>query len=353
MTVELNQSSGDFVKMLNNLYTYLKTTSSVYFIGLLLTILSAPEWAVRSHAAEPGNLNDVLNTEPPGFAADKAFQEKRFEEAIKLYSKHPNPGAGHYGAGMCWEMLQKTDKAAQEYRLALEADPDNYRAMENLAGILERVGKDIPQAIQLYSKALGLDPREEWRQTLPWSIKVLQSRLRPEDSFAVGCFHKASAKAQKGAVSEAEAMFTRAIKLNPSMFQAYFGRGMIKFDRGDFREAITDFLDTVRLSPSFRSGYVHVALCRERMGDIEKALDNLKLAEKFDPKDPEALYHLGRISEQKQDYELASSAYTRALVLHVPHDLKKLISERLAGLPPTRKADPKRKAERETPTRLW
>ncbi len=339
--------------MLNKLYTDLKITSSVYLIGLLLTICLSPFWSLTCGAAAQGSLNDVLDVEPPGFAADKAFQEKRYMDAMKLYAKHPNPAAGRFGAGMCYEMLQRPDNAILEYKKALEIEPDNYLAMENLAGILERKGKDIPEAIRLYSEALKLDPREEWRQTLPNWIKILQTRLRPEDSFAVGCFHKAYAQMQKGAVAEAEAMFTKAIKLNSSMFQAYFGRGMLKFKRGDYREALTDFQDTVRLSPTFRGGYVHLALCQEGLGEMQNALESLNLAEKLDPKDPEALFHLGRISEQMRDYERAFAAYAKALALHVPHDLRRLISERLAGLPSTTRSDPKRKAEKETPIRLW
>jgi tetratricopeptide (TPR) repeat protein len=120
-------------------------------------------------------------TPSPLALADQAYGEGRFQDAVKLYSQVPDRAAGFFGSGMANEMLNRADKSVEDYRKAIEADPGHYKAMENLAGIYERGGEHISEAIKFYRQALKLEPRKEWQENLTVCVAMLQSRLKHED----------------------------------------------------------------------------------------------------------------------------------------------------------------------------
>ena len=288
------------------------------------------------HAADP--LENGLPKGQPTVleAADQAYSEGRFQEAIRLYTDAAKAGAqqarAFLGRGMAREMLNQQDKAAEDYKRVLEADPKNYKAMENLAGIWERTGQHVSEAVELYRRALKLDPRPAWKENLEVWIGILQTRLRPEESSAVACWHKGNAKALQGAVDAAEAAYSKAIALNRDMFQAYYSRGLVRMKEGDLAAAVKDFDETIRLSPRLRGGYVHRGLVYEQLGDFRKALDDFTQAADVDPRDPHAFYQMGRMLEQSGNLEAALQVYQDAMLLKPKPDLLKVISERTSAV---------------------
>jgi len=279
-------------------------------------------------------------------AAEQAYRESRYQEAIRLYteaSKTPSEqSAALLGRGMAHEMVNQTQKAIEDYKRAIEVDRKNYRAMENLAGIYERGGRYISEAITLYQHALKLDRRPEWKENLAAWIAMLETRLQPQTSSAVGCWHLANRKAKAGDAREAEALYTKAIKLNPAMFQAYFNRALLRRSMGNQSGAVADFEATVRISPTFRGGFVQKGLTHEEMGNRAQARQDLEQAAKVDPRDPEALYYLARLLENANELARAAQLYQGALGLRPRPELRKLIMDRIAGLPATTKSDTKK-----------
>jgi tetratricopeptide (TPR) repeat protein len=279
-------------------------------------------------------------------AAEQAYNERRYQDAIRLYTEasknSSEQSAALLGRGMAHEMVNQTQKAVEDYKRAIDVDRKNYRAMENLAGIYERGGRYISEAITLYQHALKLDPRPEWKENLAVWIAMLETRLKPQTSSAVGCWHLANRKAKAGDSQAAEALYTKAIKLNPAMFQAYFNRGLLRGSMGNQSGAVADFGATVRMSPTFRGGFVQKGLTHEQMGNRAQARHDLEQAVKVDPRDPEAFYHLARLLENTNEHARAAQLYQGALGLRPRPELRKLIMDRIAGLPATIKSDAKK-----------
>ncbi len=297
----------------------------IAFLVILLMIMSVQvAWADESPPPE----QPLVAVE-----AEKAYAEKKYDEALKLFKDAPNVAHRHYGIGLCYEMLSKPDKAEGEYKLAIEEDPVHYMAMENLAALYERNPRTIPQAIKLYSRALAVDPRPEWRTNLAVWIKMLKSRSRKPETYAVGSFRKATEAAENGRIAEALAMYTRSISLDSDMYQAYFARGRLRLDSGDVNRAIDDFMRVSELSPKFRGAFVQLALAWEQAGEDGKALEYLQRAHENDPKDAEALYQLGRFQQKAGNFEAALEHYSKAMTLHHKPRLKRLILEQLSAAP--------------------
>jgi tetratricopeptide (TPR) repeat protein len=280
------------------------------------------------HTTEPVNQPSTLVA-----AAEQAYSENRFHEAVKLYSKaitiDPADSSVFMARGMAYEMLNQLEKASEDYKRALEIDRTNFRAMENLAGIFERGGKYIAEAAALYRIALELDPRPVWRENLAFWIAVLEQRLEPEDQSAVGCWNLGNRKAQKGDSEKAEYYYSRAIELDPVMFQAYYSRALLRFKGGDLAASLHDFDAVVRLCPSLRGCLVSRGLTHELLGSEAKAFADFQYAVKADPRDPNAHYHLGRMLEKENEYGRALQSYVDSLRLKPNTDLRNLLQARV------------------------
>ena len=212
--------------------------------------------------------------------AEKALEQGQYQRALSLYNTAASTSGGSarvfLGRGTVYEMLRKRQKAVKDYEKALELDAGNYRAMENLAGIHERGGKKIREAIELYSRALGLDPRPEWKENLAVWIAMLETRLEEHGPSAVQLWNRGNARLAKGDAESAEKMFTQAIELNPLLYQAFFSRGLLRRQKGDLKGAISDFDQCLKNAPSFPGGLVQRGLAYEAMGSGDQALDRLQ-----------------------------------------------------------------------------
>jgi len=265
--------------------------------------------------------------------AEKALLESRFQESVQLYSRTagmaPRRSSLYTGRAMALEMLNRPTKAAEDYERVLKLDPDNYQAMEALAGILEREGKEIERAITLYQQALERDPRSEWKENLAVWTRMLQSRLRPEDSSPVALWKQGNKKARDGKASEAEAFYAKTIALDPLFYQAYFRRGLVRAEQGNLQGALKDLDATVGLSPELRGALIQRGLIHERLGNEERALEDFMRASEVDSRDPIAHCHHGRLSEKRGLYVEALDSYEQALKLKPKPELRNWLQQRM------------------------
>ncbi len=159
-------------------------------------------------------------------AAEQAYSERRYQDAIRLYTEAAKSlseqSAALLGRGMAHEMVNQTQKAIEDYKRAIDVDRKNYRAMENLAGIYERGGRYISEAITLYQHALKLDPRPEWKENLAAWIAMLETRLQPQTSSAVGCWHLANRKAKAGARARGRSLVHESYQTQPGHVSGLF-----------------------------------------------------------------------------------------------------------------------------------
>jgi tetratricopeptide (TPR) repeat protein len=311
--------------MKNFLLTFRSKQTCASIICFLFVVI--PIAATGLVGNPESSLNAVDN--PRLVEASKAFAEGRFQESAALFSSAlkiwPTDASIYCGRGMAYEMINQDQKAVEDYRKALEIDPENYEAMENLAGIYERGGDRIIAAIGLYKRALILDPRPDWKDTLPVWIATLETRLRPETATAVGCWNAGNREAVDGRNEQAEKLYSGAININPSFYQAYFSRGLIRLKLGDLTGALADFEQTGSLAPSSRGWLAQSGIVHKLMGNPQKALEDLRQAVTLDPTDPLALYELGAMLDEKNESGAASELYQKALSLRPDPSLRKLI----------------------------
>lgn len=86
---------------------------------------------------------------------------REYERAAALYGPK-NPGAAlcRVKAAETWHKLGNTEKAAEQYRLALKDNPRDMNALKGLAAVLE-ARSDFPGAAETYEAILKLEPANQ------------------------------------------------------------------------------------------------------------------------------------------------------------------------------------------------
>jgi Flp pilus assembly protein TadD len=92
-------------------------------------------------------------------AADNFGRNKQYHEAIHEYDQaialNPKFGPAYYGRGICFQLLSLNDKASDNYKKAIEFDPENPSPYNNL-GTLYYSEKKYDQALVYLKKASEL-----------------------------------------------------------------------------------------------------------------------------------------------------------------------------------------------------
>lgn len=104
-------------------------------------------------------LDDPLSPEEHINLGVTYERKGEFEAAIKEYeaASRKNPLAYLY-TGNVYFTLKNYEKAEEYYKRAIEEDPQNSDAYNNLAWLYYTIGKDLEEAERLVKRAIELNP---------------------------------------------------------------------------------------------------------------------------------------------------------------------------------------------------
>jgi adenylate cyclase len=150
--------------------------------------------------------------------------------------------------------------------------------------------RSIEYAIQLFEKAIELDPRyaaayaacsSAYGQMYQYFARDEHHRVKAQElSFKALMYDSNLPEAYTamglsyflwGKLEEATASSRKAIELNPDDFVAHWTLGRIEFTKGGLEQAYTEFRRVIELKPSFFTGYVDLAMTCERLGRLAEA----------------------------------------------------------------------------------
>jgi tetratricopeptide (TPR) repeat protein len=115
---------------------------------------------------------------------------------------------------------------------------------------------------------------------------------------------------RKNHIPEAIELFTKAVKANPDLAEAWFERGKceirLRLDpqaagdvRGHEEKAMDDFSMAIRKNPAYADAYFNRAMILSSRAQYRLAVDDLLNAIRFNAQDPEAHRWLGELYEKK------------------------------------------------------
>jgi tetratricopeptide (TPR) repeat protein len=231
-------------------------------------------------------------------------------------------------------MSDQDAKAINDYRKVLQLEPGNTKAMAGMAAILEFMPGHETEALDLYKGAAREETNVKEKERLAFCIAVLENRLQEESSSAVGCWNIGNRFMVQGKTDLAEKYYSKAIDLDPELFQAHYGRALLGIKTGDLQSALNDLNAAVSLAPSTRGFLTTRGLLHEAAGRFARARVDFRRATRIDPRDPEPHYHLGRLYEKDEAYSQALESYTEALRWRPKNELRDLIRQRAVAVMP-------------------
>jgi tetratricopeptide (TPR) repeat protein len=87
---------------------------------------------------------------------DLGMEDESYKVTLKLIEINPEDTLAHYNLAIDEEKRGNVNKASEHYEKALKIDPNCIGALINYGIIMK--AKDLPQAIELYEKAILIEP---------------------------------------------------------------------------------------------------------------------------------------------------------------------------------------------------
>jgi len=223
------------------------------------------------------------------------------ERAGLIAADLPQSGRAHWKYGFALEKADRTDEAAEHYKIALRLDPNQKEVHSHIGQILENQSR-LEEAKLEFEEALRGEPRNgeihsEYGRVLQGLGKkdearaqfALATRLTPRSG--VVHFDYAMFLFSEGKIDEAIPEFQAALKRSPKHPEAHYYLGRALFLKSDLQGAKTHYLEAGRLDPK---APVHneLGVIYARLGQTSEAIAQFKEALRLRPDDAQAAENL-------------------------------------------------------------
>jgi tetratricopeptide (TPR) repeat protein len=281
---------------------------------VLLSHFTAPDRAA--------NIPEFVNTRP---TAIKKIREKFLDD----YS--------YVRAAIAFLKAGDHKGAEQEYRKALELNPENVKAHTDLGYILLAKGmykegmlhvseaiKLDPnnadahynlglamlyqtkpdQAIRYFSRAVQLKPDYAEahlnlgvalanRERFDEAIKHYSMALQVKPDYAEAYYNLGEALSRQDKLNEAAGHFFKALQLRGDYADAYYSLGIVFVRQGKSDEAIRSWLEALRIKPDYADAHYNLGVVLASQGKLDEAIKHYSMALQIEPDYANAHYNLG------------------------------------------------------------
>lgn len=218
------------------------------------------------------------------------------------FTRYPATEQGHQMVKQAEQMhaAGKRRDAAAIYRKVLEIEPNCSFVIVKLGTSLQEDGR-IPEAIQLYTLAIKIDPQFGYAYyARGWAkdyLKDYQGELDDAltgmrlDSQNRGMYLRRIGTAYMGMkrFNEALAYYSQAIELNPKDEGTIYNKGRCYAEMGDHARAIEEFSKALQLDPDWDWALLQRAQAYLFSGNKKQALDDINETLRLYPNHQNAL----------------------------------------------------------------
>ncbi|MBI4690865.1 MAG: tetratricopeptide repeat protein [Nitrospirae bacterium] len=230
--------------------------------------------------------------------SDKAIEQ--YQIAIRL---RPNDSEPYYNLGVIYQDCGFIDRAIEWYRVAIKLSPDDPKPYYNLGTIYQSQGL-IDKAIGQYRIAIKLKPDD------------------PKTHNNLG-----NAYSSMGFIDKAIEQFRMAIKLRPDDPKPYYNLGTIYQSQGLIDKAIEQYLIAIRLEPYDPGPYNNLGSAYESKGSMDSAIEQYRIALRLKSDLDVPHFNLGRIYFRRGDMEEARKEFEIVLRINPRfHEVRKFLA---------------------------
>jgi tetratricopeptide (TPR) repeat protein len=246
-----------------------------------------------------------------------------WEDVVK---KSPQKARGHNNLGNAYDIEGLTDKAMEQYQIALNLEPDYAMAHFNLGtALISQNSTD--DAIKHYRIALQLKPDfaeayysiglTYWSKGLTdKAIEYYMKALRLKPYFTKANYFIGIAYWSKGLIDKAIEHYMIALRLEPKNVKVHNNIGSAYSSKGLFKKAIEHYMAALRLEPKNVAVHNNIGSAYVAIGLFDKAVEHYKIALRMKPNYAEGHSNLGAVYMDMGLTEKAIEHYMIALRLN-------------------------------------
>jgi Flp pilus assembly protein TadD len=123
-----------------------------------------------------------------------------------------------------------------------------------------------------------------------------------------------------GKLDEARPYLARAVRLDPSYGDAYFGLGLVCEKQRDTTAAMNSYERALRLMPDHADAHMRLGVLLFGRGDVRGAAEHFATYARLNPSDPEGHNNLGAALARQGRYVQAAAEFSRAVEIRPGYD---------------------------------
>ncbi len=127
--------------------------------------------------------------------------------------------------------------------------------------------------------------------------------------------NRAAAHAERSELDSAITDYDTAIRINPAVADAFYGRGLVRFRMKELEKAIADFDRSIQLNPADALAFYWRGYTWRTQGERDKAIADYTQAITLNPGKANVYIHRSGMYFQKSEYEKAISDLREAIRL--------------------------------------
>jgi len=134
-----------------------------------------------------------------------------------------------------------------------------------------------------------------------------------------GTFRQGVMHDRKGEHEQAVRCYSRAVRTDPDLADAYFNRGIDYSRMGEHARAIEDYEAVLRIDPEDARAHNNMGVALAAIGETNLAVRHFSLALEIDPGYADAHYNLGNAHSSLGNPDFAIEEYSRVLEIDPEH----------------------------------
>jgi eukaryotic-like serine/threonine-protein kinase len=264
--------------------------------------------------------------------------EKAASEYRRALELEPTSDDAYGGLATAYERLDRPDEAEQLYKQAISVRPD-YWATYNWLGLFYMGHARYEEAAAMYSQVVSLAPDSFTGYYNLGGVRILQGRYDeaiPLLERSLSIRPTADARSNLGTAyfqmrryAESAANFEEAVKLDEKNYVMwgnlgdayYWAPGRRPAAAAAYGAAIALGKEQLRVNPHDAELLSYLATYHAMRGERKPALENLEASLRLQPRNPDLLFNAGIAYQELGDTNRALDALERAVSLGVSPEM--------------------------------
>ncbi|KYK34518.1 MAG: hypothetical protein AYK19_11950 [Theionarchaea archaeon DG-70-1] len=223
--------------------------------------------------------------------------------------------------------LEKSDENLCRFRELRRDDLKELSVIYNRLGEACFSKKKLENALEYFSKAIGLDPEYEKayhnRGIVYYELERFEEAIADynrvielDPGYVLAYKNRGLVYLRLNQFEKAIADFDKAIEVDPGIAQAYNNRGWVYYRLNQFEKAIAEFDKAIELDPGLALAYDSRGDLYFRLKEFDRAIEDYSKAIKLDPEDAEPYYKRGLVYSELERSSEAVRDYTKAIEIN-------------------------------------